>query len=73
MSEIKLDAEERELLASYEADEWHSVSNAAKRAKSLSAIVRVRPANKKTGNELLIFAGEKNELQTSLKPFHPSN
>ncbi|MCB9137304.1 MAG: antitoxin [Caldilineaceae bacterium] len=29
MSEIKLDAEERELLASYEADEWQSVGNVA--------------------------------------------
>jgi predicted DNA binding CopG/RHH family protein len=27
MSEIKLDAEEKELLASYEADEWQSVGN----------------------------------------------
>jgi predicted DNA binding CopG/RHH family protein len=27
MSEIKLDAEEKELLASYEADEWQSVAN----------------------------------------------
>ena len=27
MSEIKLDAEEKELLASYEAGEWQSVSN----------------------------------------------
>jgi predicted DNA binding CopG/RHH family protein len=27
MSEIKLDAEEKELLASYEADEWQSVDN----------------------------------------------
>jgi predicted DNA binding CopG/RHH family protein len=27
MSEIKLDAEEKELLTSYEADEWQSVGN----------------------------------------------
>lgn len=27
MSEIKLDTEEKKLLASYEADEWQSVSN----------------------------------------------
>jgi predicted DNA binding CopG/RHH family protein len=27
MSEIKLDAEEKELLTSYEADEWQSVAN----------------------------------------------
>ena len=27
MSEIKLDVEEKELLASYEADEWQSVGN----------------------------------------------
>jgi hypothetical protein len=27
MSEIKLDTEEKELLASYEADEWQSVGN----------------------------------------------
>jgi predicted DNA binding CopG/RHH family protein len=27
MSEIKLDAEEKELLTSYEADEWQSVDN----------------------------------------------
>jgi hypothetical protein len=27
MSDIKLDSEEKELLASYEADEWQSVGN----------------------------------------------
>ena len=40
MSEIKLDAEERELLASYEADEWQPVGNVAEQMKSYSDYAR---------------------------------
>ncbi|MEA3337642.1 MAG: hypothetical protein U9R25_17230 [Chloroflexota bacterium] len=36
MSEIKLDAEEKELLASYEADEWQSVGNVVEEVKAYS-------------------------------------
>lgn len=36
MSEIKLDAEEKELLASYEADEWQSVENVEEEVKNYS-------------------------------------
>ncbi len=40
MSEIKLDAEEKELLASYEADEWRSVGNVEKETKTYSEYAR---------------------------------
>jgi len=36
MSEIKLDATEKELLASYEADEWQSVGHLEKKAQVYS-------------------------------------
>jgi len=36
MSKLKLDAEERNLLASYEADEWRPVSNIAEQMQSYS-------------------------------------
>ena len=36
MSEIKLDTEEKELLASYEADEWQSVDNLEEKAQTYS-------------------------------------
>jgi predicted DNA binding CopG/RHH family protein len=36
MSEIKLDTEEKELLASYEADEWQSVGNLEQEAQTYS-------------------------------------
>ncbi len=36
MSEIKLDAEEKELLTSYEADEWQSVDNVEEEVKAYS-------------------------------------
>jgi predicted DNA binding CopG/RHH family protein len=36
MSEIKLDTEEKELLASYEADEWQSVGNLEEKAQTYS-------------------------------------
>jgi predicted DNA binding CopG/RHH family protein len=36
MSDIKLDAEEKELLSSYEADEWQSVSNLKEKAQTYS-------------------------------------
>lgn len=36
MSEIKLDAEEKELLRSYEADEWQSVGNVESQVQSYS-------------------------------------
>ena len=36
MSETRLDAEEKELLASYEADEWQSVSNVEEEVQTYS-------------------------------------
>ena len=36
MSEIKLDAEEKELLASYEAEEWQPVGNLEEKRQSYS-------------------------------------
>ena len=36
MSELKLDAEEKELLASYEADEWQSVDDVELQVKTYS-------------------------------------
>ncbi len=36
MSELKLDAEERELSASYEADEWKTIGNIEQEVKSYS-------------------------------------
>lgn len=36
MSDIKLDSEEKELLASYEADEWQSVGNLEEIGGSMS-------------------------------------
>ncbi len=36
MSNLKLDAEEKELLASYEADEWQSVDDLEREVKSYS-------------------------------------
>lgn len=36
MSEIKLDAEEKELLASYEADEWQSVVDIEEKTRAYS-------------------------------------
>ena len=36
MSELKLDAEEKELLASYEADEWQSVGNVEEEVQTYS-------------------------------------
>ncbi len=35
-SELKLDTEEKELLVSYEADEWQSVGNLEKKAQAYS-------------------------------------
>jgi len=40
MSEINLDAGEKDLLASYEADEWQPVSNVAKQRQSYSDYAR---------------------------------
>lgn len=36
MSDLKLDAEEKDLLASYEADEWQSVGNIAEEVNTYS-------------------------------------
>ena len=36
MSKLKLDAEEKELLASYEADEWQSVDDVEQEVKAYS-------------------------------------
>lgn len=36
MNEPKLDAEEKELLASYDADEWQSVGNVEEEVKTYS-------------------------------------
>jgi predicted DNA binding CopG/RHH family protein len=40
MSEIKLEAEEKELLESYEADEWQSVDNLAEAKAAYSEYAR---------------------------------
>ncbi|GAB4450017.1 MAG: CopG family antitoxin [Anaerolineae bacterium] len=40
MSDIKLDIEEKELLASYEADEWQSVGNLEEKAQAYSEYAR---------------------------------
>ena len=40
MSDIKLDAEEKELLASYEADEWQSVGNVKAEKQTYSEYAR---------------------------------
>lgn len=40
MSELKLDAEEKELLASYEADEWQSVDDVAQKVRAYSDYAR---------------------------------
>ncbi len=40
MSKIKLDEEERELLASYDANEWESVGNKAEKTQNYSVYAR---------------------------------
>ncbi len=40
MSEMKLDAEEKELLESYEADEWQSVDNLDEAKETYSEFAR---------------------------------